>query len=143
MATFLGYLFAAMNSNGTVGQHFPNEYIAYDTWDTNPNQREEIKAYRDDNTRNLTRITAQGKKSTFKFDTRENLHLADIEAIKSFFDSCMQDANQRRVWLQYWNMEELTYKTGMFYIPNASFKIKKITNNDIIFDVHTFDLIEY
>ena len=81
-----GYLFKKTVTVGTstVDVIFPHKYIALDTWDSTPNQREEIKAYRDDNTRDLTRITAQGKKSVFKFKTRKYLHLSEKQEIQTY-----------------------------------------------------------
>ena len=145
MANFAGYLFKKTVTQGTstVDVPFPNNYIALDTWETTPNQREEIKAYRDDNTRNLTRVTAQGKKSTFKFKTRKYLHLAEKKEIQQFFTSSEVDANQRKIQLTYWNDEDNQYKTGYFYRPNMQFKIYKITDDDIIYNEMSFELIEY
>lgn len=59
MANFEGYLF---KSGSDI---FPHQYINYESYSTLPNSREEIKAYRDDNTRDLTRVTASGTKSSF------------------------------------------------------------------------------
>lgn len=142
---FQGYLFKKTVKVGqsSVSVPFPNQYIALDTWESTPNQREEIKAYRDDNTRDLTRVTAQGKKSTFKFKTRKYLRLADKQAIQKFFTDSEVDANQRKIQLTYWNDESNSYKTGYFYRPNMQFKIYKITQNDIIYDELSFEFIEY
>ncbi len=145
MANFKGYLFKKTVTQGTseVDVPFPNKYIALDTWESTPNQREEIKAYRDDNTRDLTRVTAQGKKSKFSFKTRKRLKLAEKQEIQQFFTASESDANQRKIRLTYWNDEDNMYKTGDFYRPNMTFKIYKITENDIIYDEMSFELIEY
>ena len=142
---FEGYLFKKTVIIGTTPTDviFPHKYIALDTWDSTPNQREEIKAYRDDNTRDLTRVTAQGKKSTFKFKTRKYLHLAEKQEIQRFFTDSEVDPVQRKIQLTYWNDESNEYKTGYFYRPNMPFKIYKITDNDIIYDEMSFELIEY
>ena len=136
MANFEGYLFKKTVTQGTsiVDVPFPNRYIALDTWSSTPNQREEIKAYRDDNTRDLTRVTAQGKKSKFSFKTRKKLHLNEKKEIQQFFTSSEVDANQRKIQLTFWNDESNSYKTGYFYRPNMEFKIYKITDDDIIYD---------
>lgn len=136
---FQGYLIKA-TVTGTI---FPHEYIVYDTYDTTPNQREELKAYRDDNTRNLTRVTAAGKKSVIAFKTRDNLHLSDLQALKEFFSANESDASQRKINLEYWDMENLEYKTGDFYRPNMKYTIRKITDNDIIIKEMQIDFIEY
>lgn len=145
MASFKGYLFKKTVTRGTseVDVPFPNKYIALESWESTPNQREEIKAYRDDNTRNLTRITAQGRKSKITFKTRKKLHLAEKKEIQQFFTSSEVDADQRKIKLTFWNDESNSYKTGFFYRPNMTFKIYKITDNDIIYDEMSFELIEY
>ena len=140
---FEGYLFASCDANFTIKQVFPNKYIQYNSWSSTPNQREEIKAYRDDNTRNLTRITAAGKKSVFSFKVRGNLHLEDKVEIQRFFTSAELDAEQRKVNLRFWDDEHNEYKTGTFYRPNMQFPIVKITDNDIIYGELTIECIEY
>lgn len=157
MADFLGYFIKATKTN----QEFPTQYIAYDTYSCTPNQREEIKAYRDENTRELYRITASGMKTKITFSTRANLHKADKVAILNFFTTAEgreTDAatalKQRKVQLTYWNEEEDTYKTSYFYRPNLTFKIKSMkptkrhdingnTIYDIIYEALDFELIEY
>ena len=139
MANFAGYLLKATATN----KEFPLKYMLYESYESTPNAREELKAYRDDNTRNLTRITAQGKKSTFSFKTRKYLHLAEKMEIQKFFTDSETDPNQRTIQLTYWNEEDNDYKTSYFYRPNMKFKIYKISNDDIIYDEMSFELIEY
>ena len=122
---------------------FPHQYMALESWETTPNQREEKKAYRDDNTRNLTRVTASGHKTAIKFSTRDDLHLADKKIIQKFFTDHESNANERKISLTYWNDESNTYKTGDFYRGNMTFTIKKITDNDIIYKALSFDIVEY
>lgn len=145
MATFRGYLLRAGNDI------FPNKYIQLATWESTPNQREEIKAYRDDNTRDLFRITAAGRKTVFSFKTRPNLTKAQKEEIISFFTDHESDADERKITLTYWNDEEADYKTGDFYRPNMKFPIEQIVmihyQNRISYDIRygelQIDLIEY
>lgn len=136
---FNGYLIKATKNN----KIFPHKYIEADTYTTVPNQREELKAYRDDNTRNLTRITASGMKTTIAFDTRAGLHLSEIQEIENFFKSNESDNIQRKINLQYWDNENFTYKTGTFYRANMTYEMKTIQSNDIIYNAVHFDLIEY
>lgn len=157
MGNFLGYFIKATKTN----VNFPDQFIAYDTYTCTPNQREEIKAYRDENTRELFRITADGMKTKITFSTRGNLHKADKETIQNFFvnaESQEEDSatahKQRKVQLTYWNDEDNIYKTSYFYRPNLQFKIigiKKTGNvdsgqnpiYDIIYEAMDFELIEY
>lgn len=158
MAYFLGFFIKATKT----GAIFPMSYIEYDTYTCTPNQREEVKAYRDENTRELFRITASGMKTKITFSTRKTLHKADKVAILKFFtdeealdvDDPITALKQRKVQLTYWNEEEDTYKTSYFYIPNMQFKVKHIyptnkfdrNNNriyDIVYEALDFELIEY
>ena len=139
---FKGYLLKAVKTN----QIFPMEYINYESWNSTPKQREELKAYRDDNTRNLTRITAEGMKSVFAFETRTSLHLEDKMLIQNFFYNAEEDSeahHQRKVQLEYWNDETNDYETGYFYRPDIQFPIRKIVGNDIIYGPLKFEFVEY
>jgi len=140
---FEGYLLAVCGADFTAKRVFPNKYIQYNSWSSTPNQREEIKAYRDDNTRNLTRITAAGKKSVFSFKVRSPLHLNDKIEIQKFFTDFEIDQEQRKVNLRFWDDEHNEYKTGTFYRPNMQFPIIRITDDDIIYGELTIECIEY
>lgn len=140
---FEGYLFALCDANGTVRVHFPHKYIQYNTWSSTPNQREEIKAYRDDNTRNLTRITAAGKKSVFSFKVRSPLHLNEKIEIQECLTAAEIDHEQRKIVVKYWDDEHNKYEIGTFYRPNMNFPIIRVTNNDIIYGELTLEFIEY
>ena len=138
---FAGYLLAAVV--GTTITSFPNKYIEYESWDSTPDQREEIVAYRDDNTRDLTRVTAAGKKTVFSFTVREGIHLAEKQEIQNFFYNAEEDHEQRKIKLQFWNDDTNSYDVGYFYRPNMHFPIKRITDNDIIYKQLTLDFVEY
>lgn len=134
---FAGYLLKSGNDI------FPHQYIQLESWSTTPNQREEIKAYRDDNTRNLTRVTAAGRKTAIQFKTRPHLHLAEKQAIQNFFVDHETDHAERKLPITFWNDESNTYQTAYFYRPNMKFTIEKITDDDIVYAEFTFDLVEY
>ena len=136
---FAGYLLKAVDTN----EVFPNQYIEYESWTSTPDRREELVAYRDDNTRNLVRVTAAGKKSTFSFNLRDGLHLKDKQKIQSFFTRAEVDTDQRKVQLEFWNDETNSYDTGFFYRPNMPFPIKSITENDIVYGKLSLEFIEY
>ena len=143
MANFEGYLVASVNNSGNVIAPFPSEYMAFESYTSAPNQREEIKAYRDDNTRELFRITAEGMKSKIEFKTVKTLHLRDKQAIQSWISGATVDVHQRKVHIKFWDDENNQYKTGYFYIPNMNFPIKRITENDIIYGEIDITFIEY
>ena len=136
--------YALLNEGITVQcVAFPHKYIQLSSWKTTPNQREEIKAYRDDNTRNLTRVTAAGRKTPIQFKTRPRLSLEGKKAIQSFFTIHESDAAERKIVLAFWNDESNEYRFGSFYRANTEFTIEKITDTDIMYAETTIDLVEY
>ena len=142
-APFLGYLLKIANSSII----FPNHYIQYETWKSTPNQREEIKAYRDDNTRDLFRVTAEGRKTIISFSTRPGLDLQDKLIIQDFFN-CGEtefngDVDERKIHLTYWNDEDNCYKSGYFYRPNIEYPIRAITQDNIKYGEIKITLVEY
>ena len=136
---FSGYLMKAVET----GETFPLKYIQLDSYESIPNQREEIKAYRDENTRNLHRTTATGHKSKIVFTIKPNLHLKDKKVIQKWFTDAESNENQRKIKIQYWNDESNSYKTGSFYRTDITFKIKKVLSKDIIYDSLQITLVEY
>lgn len=139
MSNFKGYLLRAVRTD-TI---FPNDYILYSSWKSTPNQREEIKAYRDDNTRELYRVTAEGQKSVFQFDTIDGLSLQDKINIQNFFTSAEINTKERKVQLEFWNEENNQYSIGYFYRPNMEFTIQNISEDDITYSSLTFEFVEY
>ena len=139
MSNWKGYFIRAIASN----RIFPLKFIAEKTWKCTPKQREEVKAYRDDNTRDLYRVTAAGKKTKMTFSTRENLHEADVEEMLDFFTSAEVDHEQRKIQLEYWDNSNHRYDTGYFYRPNMDFKVNRVSKTDIIYDSLDLELIEY
>lgn len=137
-----GHLIQAVRS----GEWLPLMFIQWDSYEANPNQREEIKAYRDDNSRDLTRVTASGKKSTLQFKLRP-LNLKEKMDFQAWLGNAMEDTQeaheQRKVQLKYWDDEENVYKTGYFYRPNVAFKILKIEGNLIYYKEQEVKFVEY
>jgi len=135
-----GYFFKLIKGNQTA--IFPSKYIQFGTWESSPNQREEVKAWRDDYTRELNRITAPGRMSTFSFTTRDNLHEADVLAIYNLFDAFESNSEQRTVVVEFWNNETHSYTQGVFYRPNPKFKIKSATQTDIVYAEQQIEFIQ-
>lgn len=141
---FKGYLIRGIKMVNNVKTYtvFPVRYIQFDTYSTNPKQREELKAYRDDNSRELYRVTAQGMKTKITFTVRP-LHLADKMTLQSFFYDHETDHVQRKVWIEYWDDDSNSYSEGYFYRPNMEFAINHIGEDDIKYKELKMELIEY
>ena len=127
----------------TVYLSFLMNAIGEEGYSSKPNIREEIKAYRDDNTRNLTRVTASGMKTQIAIETREKLPDADkIEVLKWFTDHEIM-AVQRKITLLYFDIDTSTYKTGTFYRADTEYKIQTIQKDKLYWKPFTIELIEY
>lgn len=129
--------------SNTVYLSFPMKYVAQNGVHINPNVREEIKAYRDDNTRNLTRVTAAGTKTSISIDMLGGLNNAKKQEILGWFTSHETDALQRKITLLYYDADSNSYTTGTFYRADTEYSAIRTTANDVIWDAFTIDLVEY
>lgn len=136
-----GYLVKIVKTDTII----PSMYFQFGTYESAPNQREEIKATRDDNTRDLIRVTAQGKKSEFGFKTIKDLHLADKITLQNMIYEGEEEADhdQRKIKIKFWNDELNEYRESYFYRPNMKFTVKSISDNDIIYDELQLNFVEY
>lgn len=134
---FRGYVLKNAVTNST-----DNSFIAVETYSTTPNQREELVAYREENTRDLNRVTAQGKKTVITFSMID-MDLFKLERALNFFKTCMVNVEQRKCHLTYWNDEDMMYKTSYFYIPNWTFNVDRIESRNIYYKTMNVTLTEY
>ena len=137
-ANWRGYLLA----NGAGGT-FPHYYIKMETYDIQPDIREEVRAYRDDYTRDLYRLTAPGMKSKITFEILDNLSMEQSYEIQNFFYAAEVDHLQRKVQIIYWNPEYFRYDVGYFYRPDTNFKVRDIDGGIMTLKGHPITLIEY
>lgn len=129
--------------NNTVYLSFPMRFVAFNGVHIEPNVREEIKAIRDENTRRLTRVTADGMKTSISIDILGGLHNEDRKTVIGWFTAHETSAKERKVPLLYYDMDADTYETGDFYRANATWDWLYQTDNDIIWDAFTIELVEY
>lgn len=128
--------------SGTVYLSFPMRLVALNGIHVSPNMREEIKATRDENTRNLIRVTADGTKTQITMDILGGLHNAEKKEALAWFTSHETNTKQRNINLLYYDPDSDTYKTGSFYRANPEYDVIYTTANDIIWDAFTIELIE-
>lgn len=129
--------------NNVVYLSFPMRYVAFNGAHLNPNVREEIKAYRDDKTRNLTRVTATGTKSSLTLEMLGGLNNAAKKEIIAWFTAHEVNALQRKIQLLYYDPDSDSYRLGYFYRADTEFAVLYTTANDIIWDAFSIDLVEY
>jgi len=126
---FLGYL---LKINGTI---FPNKFIAIDSYQSTPNQITDLDSYTDADGV-LHRNTLPHTRTKTEFNT-PYLSLADKKTVQGFF------SNRVSFTAEYWNDESNSYKTGKFYVPDLTFLIYSMTENDILYKPTRIALIEY
>lgn len=124
----------------------PNSFILADGWESTPNQRVEIDAYRDANVL-LHRDTSENFKTSITLNIR-SMTLEEMTAFKEVIGLATLDIinkNQRRLMVTYWNDEELDYKTATMYMTDTTYTIHTVSEdrNSIEYNSFTIELIEY
>ncbi len=126
------------------GVELPNSFLLADGWESTPNQRVEIEAYRDANIL-LHRETSKNFKTSLKLNIR-SLNLEEMTAFKKVIGLATLNTNdkkQRKVAVNYWNDETLTYEYAEMYMPNVSYTIHAVHGKDIEYNSFTIELIQY
>ena len=124
----------------------PNSFLLADGWESTPNQRIELDAYRDANVL-LHRETASNFKTKLKLNIRE-MTLEERIAFNNVIGLAtlsVTDKKQRRVMVTYWNDETLEYATGIFYMPDTTYVIHNLNeeNKDLEYNPFSITLVEY
>lgn len=124
----------------------PDSFILADGWESVPNQRVEIDAYRDANVL-LHRETSENFKTSLTLTIR-SMNLEEMTAFKAVIGLAtleITSKRQRRLMVTYWNDEELEYKTAIMYMPDATYSIHTVSEDrkDIEYNSFTIELIEY
>lgn len=135
--SFNGYLIKFVKS----GQLFPHELIAKEGYEATPLQRTEIKAYRDSNNK-LQRITSPNSKTKIVITTK-SLNLEKMTRLRQVLNSAMDNSQQRKLRIQYWDDELLAYRTMAAYMPDITYTPKVITADDIVYKPIQLTFIEY
>jgi hypothetical protein len=140
LSNYKGYLISLFNKNGTlIG--FPEKYIQKDTYKSTPDQRTEIKAYRDDSNL-LHRVTSPNYKTKIEFQTYP-LTLGKLEEIQGYFSRAMINPQQRKLKVRCWDEELLDYRDITAYLTDTTYPVKTISTENIKYDVIKYTLIEY
>lgn len=124
----------------------PNSFIMADGWESIPNQRVEVDAFRDANVL-LHRETSENFKTKLTLNIRE-MNLAErraFDAVIGLATLSINDKKQRRLMVTYWNDEDLEYKDGIMYMTDTTYTIHTV--NEVALDINyngfTIELIEY
>lgn len=135
--SFNGYLIKFVKS----GQLFPHEIIANEGYEATPLQRTEIKAYRDSNNL-LHRITSPNSKTKIVITTK-SLNLEEMTNLRNILNAAFDNSQQRKLRIQYWDDELLTYRTMTAYMPDITYTPKSIDVDKIKYKPIQLTFIEY
>lgn len=134
-----GYL---IKVGGSLGTPLPMKYVKLDGYNITPNQRMETEAKRSVDGllhRNTVAHTASKIEFTTPYITNK-----DVNNMMTLFRNAWTSTIERKLSLEYYDMETDTYKTGDFYMPDVKFEIDHIKENNIIIYKETrIAFIEY
>ena len=130
---YKGYLLKFNNDK------MPNSYFT--EYSSTPNQRLDSSAVRD-NYANLQRSTYKNYKTSITFTTHI-LNLEEKITFQNIIKTNMSNAVQRKVSVTYWNDETNKYSTGTFYIPDIEFSVMDATDDNIMYNPISVEMIEY
>lgn len=124
----------------------PNSFILADGWESTPNQRMELDAYRDANVL-LHRETSENFKTSLTLNIR-SMDLEEMTAFKNVVGLATLEITSKRercLMVTYWNDEELEYKAAVMYMPDVTYSIHTVNEatNDIEYNSFSVELIEY
>jgi hypothetical protein len=137
---YSGYLIKVGGSSGT---NLPMKYVKVEGYNITPNQRMETEAKRDV-TGVLHRTTVAHTSSKIEFTTPVMTN-NDVDEMMTLFRNAWTSVAERKLDLQYYDMETNSYKTGTFYMPDIKFQIQRIDTirNIIYYNETRIAFIEY
>jgi len=137
---YSGYLIKVGGSSGTI---LPFKYIKVDGYNITPNQRMETEAKRDV-TGLLHRNTVVHTASKIEFTTPYMTN-SDMDNMMTLFRNAWTNSTERKLVIEYYDMESNTYKTADVYMPDIKFEIDHIDNdhNIITYKETRVAFIEY
>ena len=124
---FNGYL---IKVGGSAGTQLPMKYIKLEGYTATPNQRMESEAKRAV-TGVLHRTTVAHTATKVEFDTPVMTN-SDVNDMMTLFRNAWSSVSERKLTLQYYDMETDSYKEGTFYMPDVKFQIHHIEGNNVI-----------
>lgn len=135
-----------MEFNGLLFQFgdyvFPNQYIALDTYDITPNQRQDLDNYTDGN--GVTHRNAlEHTKTQIQFTIMkrpQGVHLDIMSNMRAnYINNKERDSN-----CVYYDAETGEYKTGHFYLdPSVQFHLERIKDGELYYGETQFLFVEY
>lgn len=141
--SFNGYLVKLIAANNAKTE-IPLEYIRYSTYKITPNQRLDLDTGLRDITGVMHRNVVQHEVSKLEWNC-PSMSNSKLNWLLTLLRNHWRDPLQRDVYLEYYDMETDSYKTGHFYIPDIDYSIRNIdaANNIINYNETRIAFIEY
>lgn len=135
-----GYLIKVGGSNGTP---LPMKYIKLDGYNITPNQRMETEAKRAV-TGLLHRATVAHTSTKIEFHTPYMTNL-DMDDMMTLFRNAWTSVVERKLTIQYYDMETNSYKEAEVYMPDIKYEIDHIDSNKniVVYKETRVAFIEY
>ena len=138
---YSGYL---IKLKGGTAENLPLKYVALESYSCTPDQRMESKATRA-TTGVLRRTTVAHKPTKIEFETPAMMTNKDVAALNTLIQEHYTDALQRKLTIEYYDMETDTYRDATCYMPDVQYKIVRIdkATNLVYYDKIRYAFIEY
>lgn len=140
---FQGYLLRLISTTNTYTE-IPLEWIRYNTYKVTPDQRLDLDTGLRDLTGVMHRVVVNHTATKIEFNTTL---MDDVKAnaLVTMLMNHVRNYLERDVYLQYWDTESQSYKTGHFYIPDIQWQIRNVdtVNNVINYGETRIAFIEY
>lgn len=138
---YSGYL---IKLKGGTAENLPLKYIALESYSCTPDQRMESKATRA-TTGLLHRTTVSHKPTKIEFETPPMLTNKEVATLNSLIQGHYTDALQRKLTIEYYDMETDTYRDATCYMPDVQYKIVRVDKgtNLVYYDKIRYAFIEY
>lgn len=121
---FNGYLLRLISASG-VYTEIPLDLIRYDTYKATPDQRLDLDTGLRDLTGVMHRVVVNHTATKVEFNTVA-MNSDQADALVNLLTSNVRNYLERDVYLEYWDTESQSYKTGHFYIPDIQWQIRNI-----------------
>ena len=140
---FNAYLIKLKGVGSGQNEELPMKYMGLASYSCTPDQRMESKANRA-TTGLLHRTTVEHKATKIEFET-PNITNTDLAQLNAMFARHYTDPLQRRLTIEYYDMETDSYREADCYMPDVQYKIQRVdlVHNTIVYNPVRFAFIEY
>ena len=135
---FSGYL---IKLGGSAGTELPMEYIKGESYNVEPARKTETE-----NRKSVTGLTYRGVAEhtsvRIEFETR-SINNTALAALNGMISAAMTDTLRRDITIEYYDTETDSYKEAACYMPGVKYSIRKVGQDEVLYNPITYAFIEY